>query len=121
MRMSCCDVRYSDKLCRACLQIIAYDFGGVDIGRCPLCESYFTMKDGAPWSSNQKGRCTSCCQDNKDLCDLHRRLCAPCLLGTLFRFHYECSFCHQTQMIPYPLWTAQASPSEFTGEGKRAS
>ena len=118
MRMSCCDVKYADKLCRACLDIIATDFNGIKIGRCPLCESFFTMSDGIPYNTNVKAICNRCRgTDKKEIADLKGGLCAPCLLGDKFTFRYECSRCHKTQPISYPLWTAQPSAEEFTREG----
>jgi len=102
--MPCCGTAESSMIfCRRCVEIICD--GGV--GRCPSCRGYIQIEDGTVRVSENKGQCHMC-QQQKVLLD--RGLCDACLLGSRYRFTYECNRCHGRQCIPHPMWRYQESP-----------
>ena len=114
--MPCCGSPTSTmQYCRRCIDIIVKNGIQSSIGRCPSCRAYFVIREGVPVpQASEPRQCDICCQQ-KEIADPDRNLCSACLLGSEFRFRYECSRCHRIQKISHPMWLYQPSPMTFTG------
>lgn len=112
--MPCCGITSSSvQFCRHCIQTIADTGFQNTIGKCPTCSSLFRITEGKPESiADNVLQCTSCRQ-LRQIADPQHRLCAACVIGIRYIFHYECIRCHGTQQIPHPMWNYQPTPNEF--------
>ena len=107
-------------LCSQCCVLLAQHGQFAGVGRCPLCTSYFRLRDphATPvllevLKNLQQCRC---CKQLRTILDEPRRLCDACVLGQRLCLVYECERCRGAQRIPHPMWRYQPSPTSFSGE-----
>lgn len=114
IKMPCCYIEGSStQYCKSCINIIAHTGFDGRIGKCPTCSSPYKIENGVVVQSlTTEGICSMCLQ-MKCIVDMDRSFCDACLLGSNYRFKYECDRCHLIQTIPHPMWRYQETPDTF--------
>ncbi len=123
----CCSEKLGEmRYCTPCLKTIGKEHDAYNdddaVGTCPRCRTVFvvTENDGTSDAGtivtqrdDRHGQCMMCMQQHKLV--QGEPYCAPCLFGQKYNLRYECSKCHRSTRIPYPLWISQANADSYSG------
>mmetsp|Transcript_9242 Transcript_9242/g.13884 ORF Transcript_9242/g.13884 Transcript_9242/m.13884 type:complete len:227 (+) Transcript_9242:91-771(+) len=122
--------RTSTKICPSCMRHIAASTD--NICRCPRCRAWIKVNvledqiSGGTEDSLQNnmprvtialantGKC-NLCKQTKDIVmrNANAAYCDACYLGARNPLEYQCMRCHQTQIIPHPMYRYQPAWDEF--------